>query len=480
MKYETIIGLEVHAQLLTGSKMFCSCSTKFGARPNTNICPICTGQPGVLPVTNKKAIELAIKTALALKCKIEPHSVFARKHYFYPDLPKNYQISQYELPLATKGYLEIEIEGKAKRIGITRVHLEEDAGKLVHKGAARIMGAEESLVDFNRTGVPLMEIVSEPDIRSPKEAAIYTQTLANLLQYLGVCDAKMEEGSLRCDANISIRPVGETKFGVKTEVKNMNSFKAIEKALAAEEKRHIEVTGEGGKIVQETRFYDDIAETTTGMRGKEYAHDYRYFPEPDLVPIEPSKEWVEEIRKSIGELPAQRKNRFISDHRIPADIAEILISNKSMADFLEETIKFYAKPAIIANWLVGDVAAYLNENKKSFQELDFTPAQLAEILQLIDNGTLSGKMAKTVLFEVLKTGKQVKDVVAESGMTQISDEGELQKIVQEVIKNNPKQVEQYKAGKETVIMFLVGQVMKASKGKANPEVATRLMKKELA
>ena len=479
-KYETVIGLEIHAQLLTESKMFCYCSNKFGAKPNTNICPVCTGQPGVLPVTNKKAIELAIKTAIALNCKIEPRSVFARKHYFYPDLPKNFQISQYELPLATKGYLEIEVDGKAKKIGITRVHLEEDAGKLVHKGAARIMGSEESLVDYNRTGTPLMEIVSEPDIRSPKEAAIYTEALANLLRYILVCDAKMEEGSLRCDANLSIRPAGEKKLGVKTEVKNMNSFRAIEKALQAEEKRHNEVAEEGGRIVQETRFFDDVTETTTGMRSKEYAHDYRYFPEPDLVPIEPSREWIEEIKKTIGELPWQRKSRFVSDYKISPDIATILIADKVMANFLEETVKLANKPGIIANWLVGDITAYLNENKKTFESLDLTPAQLAEILQLIDDGKLSGKMAKEVLFTVLKTGKQVKDVIAESGMTQISDESELIKIIQEVIRNNPKQVEQFKAGKETVMTFLVGQVMKVSKGKANPGVANKLLTKVLA
>jgi len=480
MKYETIIGLEIHAQLLTESKMFCSCSTKFGAKPNTNICPICTGQPGVLPVTNKKAIELAIKTALVLNCKIEPHSVFARKNYFYPDLPKNYQISQYELPLATKGYLEIEVDGQVKKICITRVHLEEDAGKLVHVGAERIMGAEESLVDYNRTGVPLMEIVSEPDIRSAKEAAIYTQTLANLLQYISVCDAKMEEGSLRCDANISIRPVGETKLGTKTEVKNMNSFKAIEKALAAEEKRHSEVLEEGGTIIQETRFFDDITNTTTGMRSKEYAHDYRYFPEPDLVPIEPSAEWIEEIEKSIGELPQARKKRFIENYQIPAESASILISNKPMADFFEEAVKLYPKAPAVANWLVGEVAAYLNETKKNFAELDLSPSQLMEILKLIDEGTLSGKLAKNVLAEALKTGRQIKDIVAESGMTQISNESELEKIVQEVIKNNPKPVEEYKNGKETAITFLVGQVMKASKGRANPGLATELLKKKLA
>jgi aspartyl-tRNA(Asn)/glutamyl-tRNA(Gln) amidotransferase subunit B len=479
MQFETIIGLEIHAQLLTESKMFCSCSARFGAKPNTNICPICTGQPGVLPVTNKKAIELAIKTALALNCRIEPHSVFARKHYFYPDLPKNFQISQYELPLATRGYVEIEVDGKTKKIGITRVHLEEDAGKLVHKGAARIMGSEGSLVDYNRTGTPLMEIVSEPDIRSHEEAVIFMQTLANLLQYIGVCDAKMEEGSLRCDANISVRKFGVKEFGVKTEVKNMNSFRAVGRALAVERIRHVQIIIEGGKIIQETRFFDDITNTTTGMRSKEYAHDYRYFPEPDLVPVEPSKEWVEEVRKSIGELPGQRKNRFLSDYQLTAYSSQLLITNKPLADFLEECVKLYPKPAAIANWLVGDITAYLNENKRSFKEVEFTPAQLAEILQLIDNGTLSGKMAKEVVFTVLKTGKQVKDVIAESGLTQISDEGELIKIVQAVIKNNPKQVEEYKAGKETVIMFLVGQVMKVSKGKANPEVATRLLKKEL-
>ncbi len=479
MKYETVVGLEIHAQLLTESKMFCGCSTKFGAIPNTNICPVCTGQPGVLPVTNKKAIELAIKTALALNCRIEPSSVFARKNYFYPDLPKDYQISQYELPLATKGHLDIEVDGKAKRIGITRVHLEEDAGKLVHKGAERIMGAEESLVDFNRTGVPLMEIVSEPDIRSPREASLFMQTLANLLQYIGVCDAKMEEGSLRCDANISIRPIGSKEFGTKTEVKNMNSFKAVEKALAAEEKRHIEALEEGGSIIQETRFYDDITDTTTGMRSKEYAHDYRYFPEPDLVPVEPEKAWIEDIRKTLEELPGARKKRFMEDYKLSDYDAGLLVSSKAMANFFEETLKLYKNPKTIANWMLGDLSAYLNESKKAMDEIDFTPPQLAEILRLIDQGTISGKIAKNVLVQVLKTGKQIKDVIAESSMTQISDETELRKIIQEVIKNNPKPVEEYKKGKKTSIGFLVGQVMKASKGRANPELANKLLKTEL-
>jgi aspartyl-tRNA(Asn)/glutamyl-tRNA(Gln) amidotransferase subunit B len=478
MEHETVIGLEIHAQLLTESKMFCACPNKFGARPNTNICPICTGQPGVLPVTNKKAVELAIKTALALGCTIEPSSVFARKHYFYPDLPKNLQISQYELPLATKGFLEIEVDGVKRRIGITRVHLEEDAGKLVHKGAGRIMGAAESLVDYNRTGTPLMEIVSEPDIRSPREAAVYTEALANLLRYLAVCDAKMEEGSLRCDANLSIRPVGETKLGTKTEVKNINSFRAIEKALLAEQQRHQEVSEEGGKIIQETRFFDDVTETTTGMRGKEYAHDYRYFPEPDLVPVEPSAEWVKAIGQTIGELPWQRKERFIG-LGITAELAQLLVNDKVMADFLDEAVKLKAKASTAANWLIGDLTAYCKENKKLFSELPLSPAQLAELMQLIEQGTLSNKIAKEVLFTVLKTGKQVKDIIAESGLTQISGEDELLKIAQEIVINNPKQVEQYKGGKEAVMMFFVGQMMKLTKGRANPEVATKLLKQAL-
>lgn len=480
MKYETVVGLETHAQLLTKSKMFCSCSNAFGDKPNTNICPVCTGQPGVLPVINKRAVELAIKTALALNCKIEPQNVFARKHYFYPDLPKNLQISQYELPLATGGALEIEVDGVKRKIGITRIHLEEDAGKLVHLGAARIMGAEASLVDYNRTGTPLMEIVSEPDLRSPKEAAVYTQTLANLLRYLEVCDAKMEEGSLRCDANLSLRPAGEKKLGTKSEIKNMNSYKAIEKALLAEEKRHAKVLDAGEKVVQETRFFDDITETTTGMRGKEFAHDYRYFPEPDLVPVEPDREWVERIRASIGELPWPRQLRFVNEFKIPAEIAAILLTDKPMADFLDATVKLFNKPAIIANWLVGDLNAYLNENKLKFTELKFTPAQLAELLQLIDAGTLNAKLAKTVLLETLKTEKALKAIIAEQGLTQISDSGEMEKIVSEVILNNPKQVGEYKSGKEAVLMFLVGQVMKASQGKANPEMANRLLKKALS
>jgi len=476
MQYETIIGLEIHSQLLTESKMFCSCSTRFGSEPNTNICPICTGQPGVLPKTNKKAIELAIKTASALNCTIEPSSVFARKNYFYPDLPKDYQVSQYELPLATKGYLEIEVGGEKRKIGITRVHLEEDAGKLVHKGADRIMGAEESLVDYNRTGVPLMEIVSEPDIRSPKEAAIFMQDLAALLQYIGSTDAKMEEGSLRCDANISIRPIGQKEFGTKTEVKNMNSFKAVEKALIAEEKRHLEVVSCGEKIIQETRFFDENTNLTTGMRSKEYAHDYRYFPEPDLVPVEPSTEWVKEIKKSLGELPGERINRFEKDFKLSAYEAHLLVFNQGLADFFEECAKSYKNYKAIANWLLGDLLAYLKDKKS---KLTLAPAALAELLSLIDNGTISGKIAKTVLINVLDSGKSIKDVIAESGLTQISGTDELKKIVKEVLQSNPKPVAEYRSGKKTAIGFLVGQLMKATKGRANPALANKLLQEEL-
>ena len=479
-KYETVIGLEVHAQLKTNSKMFCSCANHFGDEPNTNICPVCTGQPGTLPVMNKKAIEFAIKTALATNCRVNETSVFARKNYFYPDLPKGYQISQFELPLAEHGEIFIEVNGEKKKIGITRIHLEEDAGKLVHKGAARIMGSDYSLADYNRAGTPLMEIVSEPDIRSPEEAKAYMEALAHLLEYIGVCDAKMEEGSLRCDANISIRPVGQKEFGTKTEVKNMNSFKSVMKALQAEVKRHEQVLEEGGKIIQESRFFDDVTETTTGMRSKEDSHDYRYFPEPDLVPLSPSKKWIEEIRNTVGELPEQKKDRYVKDYGLSDADAFFIISSHTFAEFFEETLKHYNNPKIVANWLLGEVMAYLKANKVEIEKANITPIKLAEMLELIDKGTISGKIAKTVLAEILNTGKSVQDIIKEQGLTQISDEGEIVKIVQEVIQNNPKQVEQFKAGKDAVIMFLVGQVMKLSKGRAKPDAVQKILREELS
>lgn len=342
------------------------------------------------------------------------------------------------------------------------------------------MGAEESLVDFNRTGIPLMEIVTEPDIRSPEEAKIFMEDLANLLKFLGVCDAKMEEGSLRCDANISIRPVGQKEFGVKTEVKNMNSFRAVLKALEAEQKRHIETIKEGGKIIQETRYFDDLTDTTASMRGKEFAHDYRYFPEPDLVPVETNKDWIEEIKKTLGELPHQKMERFIKDYKLPAHDASLLVSSKELSQYFEECVKLHNKPKIISNWLIGDLSAYLNENKLSITQIDLTPAELTEMLKLMDKGTISGKIAKTILVEMLKTGKSVHDIISEKGLTQISDEKELIEVIKEVIKGNPKTIEDYKKGKEAAITFLVGQVMKATKGRAKPDLVNKLLKEELS
>lgn len=479
MNYETVIGLEIHAQLLTKSKMFCGCSTLFGSNPNTNICPVCTGQPGVLPVVNKRAIELAMRTALALNCTIAPASIFARKHYFYPDLPKDYQVSQYELPLAVNGYLQIEVNGETRKIGITRVHLEEDAGKLVHQGAARIMDSEASLVDYNRTGVPLMEIVSEPDMRSPQEAAIFMQALASLLKYIAVCDAKMEEGSLRCDANISIRLLGEKKLGTKTELKNMNSFKAVEKGLVAEQKRHLEVVEEGNSIIQETRFFDENTNSTRSMRSKEDAHDYRYFPEPDLVPIEPDGQWIQTIRENLGELPQARKLRFMQSFNLSANDASQIVSDRHWANYFEECAKLYNNPKAIANWLLGEVAAFLNGNNKTIEQLNFSPEELVELLKQIDNNTISGKIAKSVLSQALSNNEKIKDIIARSGQTQISGEQELLASIREVIKNNPKPLEDYRKGKKTSLGFFVGQLMKATKGRANPALANKLLIQEL-
>jgi aspartyl-tRNA(Asn)/glutamyl-tRNA(Gln) amidotransferase subunit B len=479
MNYEVVIGLEVHAQLLTESKIFCGCSTKFGNPPNTNICPVCTGQPGVLPVLNKKVVDFAIKTAIAIKAKVAPHTIFARKNYFYPDLPKNYQISQYELPIATSGSLDIVNEGIIKHIGITRVHLEEDAGKLVHKGAAGLKGATSSLVDFNRTGVPLMEIVSEPDLRSPEDAKVYMEELRKILVYIGVCDGNMEEGSLRCDANISLRPIGQKEFGVKTEVKNMNSFRSVQKALTAEIKRQLEILSEGGKITQETRLYDDLNDKTVPMRSKEEAHDYRYFPEPDLVPVEIDKKWIDDIAKTVPELPQEKKLRFMKDFTLPEMDASVLTSDKEMAAFFEDCIKLLNEPKEISNWIIGDVSAYINEKKQAISELNLTPATLIEVLKLVSKGTISRKTGKEVLVKTLDTGKNVNDIIAESGATQISNENELMDVILDAIKNNPKPAADYKGGKEAALFHLMGQIMKATKGRANPETAKQLLIKEL-
>ncbi len=405
MKYEAIIGLEAHAQMLTDTKIFCGCSTKFGSEPNTQTCPVCLGMPGVLPVLNKKALEFAIKTGLAMNCRISLYSRFARKNYFYPDLPKGYQISQYELPICEHGYIEIVIDGNIKKIGITRIHMEEDAGKNIHEGTANY-----SFVDLNRTGVPLMEIVSEPDIRSPGEAVEFMKKLRTILRYLGVCDGNMEQGSLRCDANVSIRPVGQKEYGIRTEVKNINSFRFVERALEYEIKRQIKVVEDGGNVIQETRLWDSTKGITEPMRGKEEAHDYRYFPEPDLVPITLDKKWIDEIKETLPELPDIKRERFISVYGLPKSDADFLTSEKSIADWFEEAVKLGGPPKIAANWIKGELMRLLNEENKSFEECPLKPKQLVDVLKLIDNGTISGKIAKTVFEEMYKKTKTTLDV----------------------------------------------------------------------
>ncbi len=473
-KYECVIGLEVHAQLLTKSKIFCSCGTKFGEEPNSQICPICTGYPGVLPVLNKEALRMIIKTALALNCEIAPYSRFARKNYYYPDLPKNFQISQYEQPLSVKGHIEIPVENGTKRIGITRVHIEEDAGKLIHSGHG------ESYVDLNRTGTPLMEIVSEPDLRSPEEAKEYMQMLRAILQYIEVCDGNMEEGSLRCDANISVRPVGQKEFGVKTEVKNINSFRFVEKALEYELKRQIAVLDEGGKIVQETRLWDSTENVTRSMRSKEQAHDYRYFPEPDLVPLEIPFSLIDEIKKTLTELPTVRRNRFVKQYDLPLYDAGVLTSSKAIADFFETTAILHKNPKAISNWIMAELMRELSGKETKLEEFPISPTQLAELVKLIDNQTINGKTAKNVFMDVLRTTTSPEAYVKEKGLVQITDTGAIEKIVDEAIANNQAAVKEFKGGKEGALNSIVGQVMKASKGKANPQIVRELLLKKLS
>lgn len=473
MQYEAIIGLEVHAQMLTKSKMFCGCSTKFGSEPNTQTCPVCTGMPGVLPVMNKKALEFAIKTGLAMNCKISSYSRFARKNYFYPDLPKNYQISQYELPLCENGFIEITVDGKKRRIGITRIHIEEDAGKSIHEGG------NYSLVDLNRAGVPLMEIVSEPDIRTPREAAEYMRKLRTILRYLGVCDGNMEQGSLRCDANVSVRPAGSRELGIKTEIKNINSFKFVEKALEYEIERQIRILQEGGRIIQETRLWNSEAGRTVSMRTKEEAHDYRYFPEPDLVPIVVEKDFIEEIRACLPELPDEKRERFISDYGLPEYDADFLVSERAMAEWFEEAVRLGGQPKAVSNWIQGDLMRLLKDEDKIIEECPLKPEQLVGMLKLIDNDTISGKIAKTVFEEMYKSGKAAEDIIKEKGLVQISDLSFIEEAVDEIIQKNPSEVDRYNAGEEKLFGFFVGQVMKATKGKANPKIVNEILKKRL-
>jgi aspartyl-tRNA(Asn)/glutamyl-tRNA(Gln) amidotransferase subunit B len=483
MEYEVVIGLEVHAQLLTESKIFCNCSTRFGEKPNRNTCPICLGMPGVLPVLNKKTVDYTLKTALATNCQIAPFSVFARKNYFYPDLPKGYQISQYELPVARDGYIEIELgEGenqRVKRIGLVRIHLEEDAGKLIHDEE----GEDFSYIDFNRTGVPLIEIVSKPEINSPEEASEYLRTLRSILLYLGVCDGNMEEGSFRCDANISLRPKGQRELGTKVELKNMNSFKFVQKALEYEVKRQRDILEERGIIVQETRLWDADSGITSSMRSKEEAHDYRYFPDPDLVPLRIDEEWIAEMRKALPELPKEKKERFKSEYKLPEYDARILTTSPLIADYFEEGVRAYGdreKAKVVSNWVMGEVLRVLKGDDLGIRNLTVTPEHLARMLKLIDSGVISGKIAKQVFEEMYQSGKTPEEIVKEKGLTQVTDESELSSVIDRICAANPDLVENYRKGKEKLFGFFVGEVMKETKGKANPKLVNELLKKKLS
>jgi aspartyl-tRNA(Asn)/glutamyl-tRNA(Gln) amidotransferase subunit B len=475
MEYEPVIGLEVHAQLLTDTKIFCTCSTKFGAEPNSHTCPICMGMPGVLPVLNKKVVEYAMKMSLATHCSINDACTFARKNYFYPDLPKGYQISQYAYPLAEHGHVEIEINGGKKRIGITRIHMEEDAGKLLHDEHN-----PSSYVDLNRTGVPLIEIVSEPDMRNAEEAAAYLKRLHEILVYLEICDGNMEEGSFRCDANVSIRPRGEEAFGTRAELKNMNSFRNVQRALEYEIKRQQYLLDDGQDVIQETRLWDDAQGVTHSMRSKEEAHDYRYFPDPDLVPIVIGDTWIEEVEKGLPELPLEKRERFLKDYQIPVYDAGVLTSSRALADYFEEVARLSGNPKVASNWVMGDVLRFLNEEKRDIGDCPILPGSLAEMILLIEEGAISGKMAKDVIEDMYKTGKGPKQIIEEKGLVQITDEEALRKAIGEVIAANPGQLEQYRGGKEKLFGFFVGQVMKETKGKANPALVNEILKKMLA
>ena len=477
MEYEAIIGLEVHAQLLTKSKIFCGCSTLFGAEPNTHTCPVCTGLPGSLPVLNKKVVEFTIKAALATNCRIAPRSQFARKNYFYPDLPKGYQISQYELPLATAGYIEIQVDGGKKKIGIQRIHMEEDAGKLIHDFSS--VREAHSYVDFNRTGVPLIEIVSAPDIRSPEEASAYLRKLRAILMFLDICDGNMEEGSFRCDANISLRPKGAKGFGVKTELKNMNSFRNVQKALDFEIRRQTALLDQGEKIVQETRLWDAARGVTASMRGKEEAHDYRYFPDPDLVPIVIDPAWVEEIRATLPELPDAKKERFIKEYGIPEYDAEVLTSSKPLANYYENCVRFFPQPKIVSNWIMSELLRELKKDEREIEECPVPAENLAALLRLIDEGVISGKIAKSVFEEMYQTGQKAEEIVKAKGLTQLSDAEAITKLVEDILAAHPQEVAEYRQGKEKVFGFFVGLVMKATQGKANPRLVNEILKKKL-
>ncbi|MDD4333999.1 MAG: Asp-tRNA(Asn)/Glu-tRNA(Gln) amidotransferase subunit GatB [Desulfotomaculaceae bacterium] len=476
-QYETVIGLEVHVELKTRAKIFCDSTTEFGGAPNTHVCPVCLGLPGVLPVVNKKVVEYAIRAALALNCKIARFSKFDRKNYYYPDMPKNYQISQHDLPIAKHGYLKIDTENGAKKIGITRLHMEEDSGKLVHQGT--ITASPFSLVDYNRAGVPLIEVVSEPDLRSPEEARQYMEKLRAIILYTGISDCKMEEGSLRCDANISVRPVGTDGFGTKAEIKNLNSFKALQRSLNFEIERQIKTLEAGGRIIQETRTWDEGKGETLSLRSKEHAHDYRYLPDPDLVPLLIDRQWVEDICGSLPELPDHRRERYIKEYGLPDYDAAILTNTKELADYFEDCVKVCPNPKAVSNWIMGDFTRLLNLHGLEITECKITPQNLASLLGLIEQGTISGKIAKTVFAEMFAGGTDAETIVKEKGLVQISDKGAVIAIVEEVLVTNPGPVADFRAGRERALGFLVGRVMKATQGKANPELVNKLLREKL-
>ncbi|MCB9481825.1 MAG: Asp-tRNA(Asn)/Glu-tRNA(Gln) amidotransferase subunit GatB [Desulfobacteraceae bacterium] len=476
MEFEPVIGLEVHVQLKTNTKIFCSCPAKFGSSPNESTCPVCLGMPGVLPVLNKKAVEFAIMASLATNCQVQKKSVFARKNYFYPDLPKGYQISQFELPLALSGYLEIEsdITGDKKRIGITRIHMEEDAGKLIHDSSMPV-----SYVDLNRAGTPLIEIVSEPDLRSAREAGNYLRQLHAIVKYLQITDGNMEEGSFRCDANVSVRPKGSDKLGTRTEIKNLNSFRHVENGIEHEIARQIALIEDGQSVVQETRLWNPDKFKTFSMRGKEEAHDYRYFPDPDLVPVEINDEWENELKQKLPELPEQKKNRFINELKISEQQAETLTSSRELSEFFETCANIVQDSKLTANWLLGTFLSYLRENGIEADKSEISPEFVAEILTAIKEGKVNDKTAKEIFSDSLNTKKSPSQIIKDKGLEQVSDEGELEAVVDKILASNPDEVEKYKAGNKKLISFFMGQVMKETKGKANPKLVNPMIAKKL-